>query len=436
MAARTPSLVRAWTDDAGTVHLIADRVRPDQAAKVIGHEIIGHHGLRAVFGDQFDTFLDEVYTLHRSEIDRYTGRYKADPESEEGRRYLTEEFLADCADAKKKPSWWKEFLARCRAFLDRVLGKHHFSDLDIEAALSRSARAVRKKNAGQADLQGVMGKNEGVRFAVDGKYFQSWQEVLAKFKKDLEGAALTPEQQQIYNAVTTPGETARIRIDDLNELEDVFLHYGTRKKGGRKIISVHYAGLRNPVTALEVVNIGDVIRRGKLVENGTPDHPLSRCYELTADDGANLRVVLDYWRTGEKNRSVINLYSNRKPGAHNVSSRRLTDQEYNIPSSGENSSPGTGKIEENTGNGAGNTENTKNTGNTAGGTGGTGRTGGMRFSVAPVYTGSAADYDRPSLHFIGTGEGAQVYGWGLYGSSNEDVARWYAENDAERKGIR
>ena len=328
-------------------------------ARVIGHEIIGHHGLRAVFGEQFDTFLDDVYKLHGSEIDRYAERYKADPESEAGRRYLTEEFLADCADATKKPSWWKEFLARCREFLDRVLGKHHFSDRDIEAALSRSARAVRKKRGLAFDRE-----NAGVRFAVDGKYFQSWQEVLAKFKKDLEGAALTPEQQQIYNAVTTPGETARIRIDDLNELEDVFLHYGTRKKGGRKIISVHYAGLRNPVTALEVVNIGDVIRRGKLVENGTPDHPLSRCYELTADDGANLRVVLDYWRTGEKNRSVINLYSNRKPGAHNVSSRRLTDREYNIPSSGEKSSPGTGKIEENTGNGTGNTENTGGTGKT------------------------------------------------------------------------
>ena len=57
----------------------------------------------------------------------------------------------------------------------------------------------------------------------------------------------------------------------------------------------------------------------------------------------------------------------------------------------------------------------------------------VRFSVGPVYTGSAADYDRPSLHFVGTGEGAQVYGWGLYGSSAEDVGRWYAEKDAINK---
>ena len=58
---------------------------------------------------------------------------------------------------------------------------------------------------------------------------------------------------------------------------------------------------------------------------------------------------------------------------------------------------------------------------------------GKRFSVSPVYTGSAADYNKPSLHYVGSGEGAQVYGWGLYGSSSEKVARWYAENDADRK---
>lgn len=59
--------------------------------------------------------------------------------------------------------------------------------------------------------------------------------------------------------------------------------------------------------------------------------------------------------------------------------------------------------------------------------------GNVKFSVSPVYTGSAADYDVPSLHYVGTGEGAQVYGWGLYGSSSEKFARWYAREDVKRK---
>ncbi len=50
-----------------------------------------------------------------------------------------------------------------------------------------------------------------------------------------------------------------------------------------------------------------------------------------------------------------------------------------------------------------------------------------RKSISPVWTGSAADYDKPSLHAVGTGEGQQVYGWGLYGSESREVAEWYAE---------
>ena len=49
-----------------------------------------------------------------------------------------------------------------------------------------------------------------------------------------------------------------------------------------------------------------------------------------------------------------------------------------------------------------------------------------RFAISGLYTGSAADYDKPSLHFVGTGEGNQVYGWGLYASDVRGVAERYA----------
>lgn len=52
--------------------------------------------------------------------------------------------------------------------------------------------------------------------------------------------------------------------------------------------------------------------------------------------------------------------------------------------------------------------------------------GDERKSVGGIYTGSAADYDKPSLLKVGTGEGTQVYGWGLYGSTERGVAEGYA----------
>lgn len=73
-----------------------------------------------------------------------------------------------------------------------------------------------------------------------------------------------------------------------------------------------------------------------------------------------------------------------------------------------------------------------------------------RFAVGRIFTGTAADYanrsreggkdDGPSLLKIGTGEGAQVYGWGLYGSTVRGVAEGYAkdarEYNAEKNGKR
>lgn len=58
--------------------------------------------------------------------------------------------------------------------------------------------------------------------------------------------------------------------------------------------------------------------------------------------------------------------------------------------------------------------------------------GDVRFSVRGLYTGSAADYERPSLHYVGTGEGNQVYGWGLYASNRRVVAESYATAGVSR----
>lgn len=43
----------------------------------------------------------------------------------------------------------------------------------------------------------------------------------------------------------------------------------------------------------------------------------------------------------------------------------------------------------------------------------------------PVYHGSPHVFDEFKLQRIGTGEGAQSYGWGLYFASNKKVAQWY-----------
>ena len=46
----------------------------------------------------------------------------------------------------------------------------------------------------------------------------------------------------------------------------------------------------------------------------------------------------------------------------------------------------------------------------------------------PAYAGSRVDYDRPSLEAIGSGEGNQAHGWGLYYALNKDIAERYRKN--------
>jgi hypothetical protein len=60
-----------------------------------------------------------------------------------------------------------------------------------------------------------------------------------------------------------------------------------------------------------------------------------------------------------------------------------------------------------------------------------------RQSIGGIYTGAAADYankdengnivNGPSLHYVGSGEGTQAYGWGLYGSAVRGVSEGYAK---------
>lgn len=67
--------------------------------------------------------------------------------------------------------------------------------------------------------------------------------------------------------------------------------------------------------------------------------------------------------------------------------------------------------------------------------------GGFLGSIKPIraYHGSPHDFDRFSMDKIGSGEGAQAYGHGLYFAENEGVARSYrdaltAENSFKYKG--
>lgn len=56
------------------------------------------------------------------------------------------------------------------------------------------------------------------------------------------------------------------------------------------------------------------------------------------------------------------------------------------------------------------------------------------FMVANLVHGSGKLFDRFSTKFVGTGEGAQFFSWGLYFTSLEDIGRYYARTIANKMG--
>lgn len=71
------------------------------------------------------------------------------------------------------------------------------------------------------------------------------------------------------------------------------------------------------------------------------------------------------------------------------------------------------------------------------GDGGTVYTGGINFAAA--WHGTPHNVDRFSSDKIGTGEGAQAYGYGLYFAGKREVAEWYRDklaNNVEKKAVK
>ena len=86
------------------------------------HEAVAHYGLRKLFGENFETFLDNVYNSANAEIrriiDKHSRRYDGD------KRTATEEYMASLAERTdfenaKKSGWWQ----RIKDFFLKMLEK-------------------------------------------------------------------------------------------------------------------------------------------------------------------------------------------------------------------------------------------------------------------------------------------------------------------------
>ncbi|MEG3064087.1 MAG: PLxRFG domain-containing protein, partial [Comamonas sp.] len=135
----------------GKTYLLASQLSTaNDAARVLFHESLGHHGLRGAFGKDLDNILNQVATMRRADVDSKIAEYGLRPTSAVDRRNAAEEVLAEMAQATPQLHFVKRAIAAIRNWLRaNVPGFRSLamSDADIIQAFILPARRYVEQGA-------------------------------------------------------------------------------------------------------------------------------------------------------------------------------------------------------------------------------------------------------------------------------------------------
>lgn len=102
----------------GHVFLFANAIRNEaEATTIVYHEVLGHAGMRGLFGREFDQILNQVALLRREDVRRMIEKTGMDPADPESRIRAAEEVLAYLAQEKPELPLVQRVLAAIRSFL-------------------------------------------------------------------------------------------------------------------------------------------------------------------------------------------------------------------------------------------------------------------------------------------------------------------------------
>ena len=125
----------------GKVYLFADHLKsPEDAAKVLLHESLGHYGLRGVFGDALNPILDQVLKDHRAAVEVIADKYGLDMTDAKDAQEAAEEVLANLAQTKPTMGIVQRLIAAVRNGMRRMGMDVKMSNNDLVANYILPAR--------------------------------------------------------------------------------------------------------------------------------------------------------------------------------------------------------------------------------------------------------------------------------------------------------
>ncbi|OAD83929.1 hypothetical protein ATN89_12195 [Comamonas thiooxydans] len=102
----------------GKVYLMASKLKtPNDAARVLFHEALGHHGLRGMFGKDLGLILNQVATMRKADVDAKIEEYGLRRVNRLDRRTAAEEVLAEMAQNTPQIGFVRRAVAAIRTWL-------------------------------------------------------------------------------------------------------------------------------------------------------------------------------------------------------------------------------------------------------------------------------------------------------------------------------
>lgn len=102
----------------GKVYLMASKLKtPNDAARVLFHEALGHHGLRGLFGRDLGLILNQVATMRKADVDAKIAEYGLRRVNRLDRRTAAEEVLAEMAQNTPQIGFVRRAVAAIRTWL-------------------------------------------------------------------------------------------------------------------------------------------------------------------------------------------------------------------------------------------------------------------------------------------------------------------------------
>ena len=102
----------------GKVYLMASKLKtPNDAARVLFHEALGHHGLRGLFGKDLGLILNQVATMRKADVDAKIEEYGLRRVNRLDRRTAAEEVLAEMAQSTPQIGFVRRAVAAIRTWL-------------------------------------------------------------------------------------------------------------------------------------------------------------------------------------------------------------------------------------------------------------------------------------------------------------------------------